>query len=150
MRYRWLWMIFGKFWMIHFNGIFHSSATILGFPHSRKPSYVYNSNLDHRFTGWWLVTFCIFHILGTIIPIDYYFSDGLKPQTRKWFWKIAASFPEMISMQWKALTQLTRSDSWPNGAPQKSCRCLCPSKFGRWCNSYGVPSVWIPETSYGI
>ena len=32
-------------------------------------------------SGWWFGTFLIFHILGTIIPTDYYVSEGLKPPT---------------------------------------------------------------------
>ena len=35
-------------------------------------------------SGWWFGTFfLIFHIVGIIIPIDEYFSEGLKPPTRK-------------------------------------------------------------------
>ena len=33
-------------------------------------------------SGWWFGTFLFSHILGIIIPIDYYFSAGLKPPTR--------------------------------------------------------------------
>ena len=34
-------------------------------------------------TGWWFGTiFSVFHILGIIIPTDWYFSEGLKPPTR--------------------------------------------------------------------
>ena len=33
-------------------------------------------------SGWWFGTFVSFHVLGIIIPTDYYFSEGLKPPTR--------------------------------------------------------------------
>ena len=32
-------------------------------------------------SGWWFGTFFIFHILGIVIPTDWYFSEGLKPPT---------------------------------------------------------------------
>ena len=34
---------------------------------------------------WWLEHFLVFHILGLIIPIDWYFSERLKPPTSKVF-----------------------------------------------------------------
>ena len=40
-------------------------------------------------TGWWFGTWILlFHILGIIIPTDWYFSEALKPPTR---WKIGSS-----------------------------------------------------------
>ena len=37
----------------------------------------------YTYTGWWFGTWILFsHILGIIIPTDWYFSEGLKPPTR--------------------------------------------------------------------
>ena len=33
-------------------------------------------------SGWWFGTFLFSHILGIIIPTDWYFAEGLKPPTR--------------------------------------------------------------------
>ena len=46
------------------------------------PNFLHH--LYRSYDGWWLWTFCnflCFHILGTLIPFDEYFSEGLKPPT---------------------------------------------------------------------
>ena len=51
--------------------------------------------IAQRISGWWFGTWLLFsHVLGIIIPIDSYFSEGLKPPTRyprhqidpNWYW----------------------------------------------------------------
>ena len=43
------------------------------------------------FTGWWFGTFLFSHILGIIIPIDEYFSEGLKTPTS---WRLLFDLPK--------------------------------------------------------
>ena len=49
-------------------------------------------------TGWWFGTFLFSHILGIIIPIDQYFSEGFKPPTSKNFQRnfVASSMAGVI------------------------------------------------------
>ena len=49
--------------------------------------YIYTSHwllhlTNQRVSGWWFQTFFISIIYGIILPIDLYFSEGLKPPTR--------------------------------------------------------------------
>ena len=54
-----------------------------------------------QYAGWWFGCHFLFsHILGIIIPIDQYFSEGFKPPTRYGY----TSFPEM---PWKELAELS-------------------------------------------
>jgi hypothetical protein len=43
-----------------------------------------------KITGWWFGTWLLFfHLLGRIIPTDYYVSEGLKPPTSKMYHSIS-------------------------------------------------------------
>ena len=45
--------------------------------------YIYVCRYRPRIPGWWFQTFFTFHLIyGIILPIDSYFSRGLKPPTR--------------------------------------------------------------------
>ena len=90
-------------------------------------SFFWKSRLGKAIiTGWWSGTLFIFHILGIIIPTDYYFLEGLKPPTRLY---IPFSLPLVFSAS---------SPAYPLWLPLVLNTALC-----RRCLSEVIDSRWV-------
>ena len=83
-------------------------------------------------SGWWIWNMFFFHILGIIIPTDWYFSEGLKPPTRFVVW---CDIPPTIG-------SVTRRD-----VPTLPRRTGIPDKTGTFI---GMGSPYIFEVAFEV
>ena len=90
----------------------------------------------------WNMNFMTFHILGTIIPFDWYVSEGLKPPTvhkmRIWFFKLKFHFYDMVVVVSTVCISIIVKP------PSRCSQALrCSNHRLRSCGIVSLPLIWM-------